>query len=101
MCSRLVTVCVFILVLLLKVEVENDCTEISPNQEVKVMVKTVPSYCGLTWTGNYKAPGKNMYMFAQLWKCTLRLTLLLTGNKVSEAVMHSWHKVIEECYVNH
>lgn len=41
----------------LQVEVENDCTEISPNQEVKVMVKTVPSYCGLTWTGNYKAPG--------------------------------------------
>ncbi|XP_008280058.1 putative interleukin-17 receptor E-like [Stegastes partitus] len=41
----------------LQVEVENDCTDISPNQQVQVTVKTVPSYCGLTWTGTYKAPG--------------------------------------------
>ncbi|CAJ1055067.1 putative interleukin-17 receptor E-like isoform X2 [Xyrichtys novacula] len=40
----------------LKVEVENDCAEISPSQHVKITVKTVPSYCGITWTGTYKAP---------------------------------------------
>ncbi|XP_040005960.1 putative interleukin-17 receptor E-like isoform X2 [Xiphias gladius] len=40
----------------LQVEVENDCTDVSPNQQVQVMVKTVPSYCGITWTGTYDAP---------------------------------------------
>ncbi|XP_019947745.2 interleukin-17 receptor E-like protein [Paralichthys olivaceus] len=40
----------------LQVEVENDCTVVSPNQKVQVMVKTVPSYCGITWTGTYNAP---------------------------------------------
>ncbi|XP_026217591.1 putative interleukin-17 receptor E-like isoform X2 [Anabas testudineus] len=40
----------------LQVEVENDCTDVSPNQQVQVMVKTVPNYCGITWTGAYDAP---------------------------------------------
>ncbi|XP_070848365.1 interleukin-17 receptor E-like protein isoform X1 [Chaetodon trifascialis] len=40
----------------LQVEVENDCTVVSPSQQVKVTVKTVPSYCGITWTGTYEAP---------------------------------------------
>ncbi|XP_070785280.1 interleukin-17 receptor E-like protein [Enoplosus armatus] len=40
----------------LQVEVENDCTDISPSQQVQVTVKTVPSYCGITWTGTYEAP---------------------------------------------
>ncbi|XP_034382669.1 putative interleukin-17 receptor E-like isoform X2 [Cyclopterus lumpus] len=40
----------------LQVEVENDCTDISPGQRVHVTVKTVPSYCGVTWTGSYGAP---------------------------------------------
>lgn len=40
----------------LQVEVENDCTVVFPSQHVKVTVKTVPSYCGVTWTGSYKAP---------------------------------------------
>lgn len=41
----------------LQVEVENDCTNISPNQQVQMLVKTLPSYCGITWTGTYNAPG--------------------------------------------
>lgn len=41
----------------LQVEVENDCTDISPNQRVQVTVKTVPSHCGVTWTRTYDAPG--------------------------------------------
>ncbi|XP_034434294.1 putative interleukin-17 receptor E-like [Hippoglossus hippoglossus] len=40
----------------LQVEVENDCTSVSPNQRVQVVVKTLPSYCGITWTGTYNAP---------------------------------------------
>ncbi|XP_037317341.2 putative interleukin-17 receptor E-like [Pungitius pungitius] len=40
----------------LKVEVENDCTDISPRQRVQVTVETVPSYCDVTWTGTYEAP---------------------------------------------
>uniref|UniRef100_A0A3Q3LEC7 Interleukin 17 receptor E-like n=1 Tax=Mastacembelus armatus TaxID=205130 RepID=A0A3Q3LEC7_9TELE len=39
-----------------QVEIENDCTEVSPNQHVQVMVKTLPTFCGLTWTGTYNAP---------------------------------------------
>ncbi|KAI3366439.1 hypothetical protein L3Q82_000581 [Scortum barcoo] len=38
------------------VVVENDCTEISPSQKVQITVKTVPSYCGVTWKGTYEAP---------------------------------------------
>lgn len=40
----------------LQVEVENDCTDIYVGQQVKVTVKTVPSYCGITWTSTYEAP---------------------------------------------
>lgn len=43
----------------LKVEVENDCTNVAPGQQVAVTLKTVPSYCGITWKGTYEAPGKN------------------------------------------
>ncbi|XP_059182159.1 putative interleukin-17 receptor E-like [Centropristis striata] len=43
----------------LQVEVMNDCTDISQSQHVQVTVKTVPSYCGVTWTGTYDAPGCN------------------------------------------
>ncbi|XP_047431405.1 putative interleukin-17 receptor E-like [Mugil cephalus] len=39
-----------------QVEVDNNCTEVSPNQQVLITVKTVPSYCGITWTGTYHAP---------------------------------------------
>ncbi|XP_030295872.1 putative interleukin-17 receptor E-like [Sparus aurata] len=40
-----------------QVELENDCTDLSPGQQVRVTVKTVPSYCGITWTTTYEAPG--------------------------------------------
>lgn len=40
----------------LQVEVDNDCTDVSPSQRVQVTVKTVPSYCGVAWTGTYDAP---------------------------------------------
>lgn len=51
-------------VLFLKVDVENNCTLVSPNQQVLVTVKTVPSYCGITWTGTYHTPGKSTCIFA-------------------------------------
>ncbi len=51
--------CVFLFALFSKVVVENDCTVISPSQKVQVTVKTVPNYCGITWTGTYEAPSKN------------------------------------------
>ncbi|XP_044042331.1 putative interleukin-17 receptor E-like [Siniperca chuatsi] len=40
----------------LQLDVENDCTDISPSQQVQITVKTVPSYCGITWTSTYEAP---------------------------------------------
>ncbi|XP_054911627.1 putative interleukin-17 receptor E-like [Poeciliopsis prolifica] len=40
----------------LLVTVENDYTEVSPNQHLQVIVKTVPSYCGITWVSNYRTP---------------------------------------------
>ncbi|XP_041637027.1 putative interleukin-17 receptor E-like [Cheilinus undulatus] len=43
----------------LQVEVENDCTEVSLSQHVKVTVKTMPSFCGISWTGAYRAPECN------------------------------------------
>lgn len=43
----------------LQVEIESNCTEVSPNQQVQVMLKTIPSYCGITWTGSYRTPGCN------------------------------------------
>lgn len=41
----------------LQVEVENDCTQVFPSQQVQVTVRTLPDYCGLTWTSTYQAPG--------------------------------------------
>lgn len=43
----------------LQVEVENDCTEVSLSQHVRVTVKTMPSFCGISWTGAYRAPECN------------------------------------------
>ncbi|XP_062238783.1 putative interleukin-17 receptor E-like [Platichthys flesus] len=40
----------------MQVDVENDCTSVSPDQRVQVVVKTLPSFCGITWTGTYTAP---------------------------------------------
>ncbi|XP_074554661.1 interleukin-17 receptor E-like protein [Halichoeres trimaculatus] len=39
-----------------QVEVENNCVEISAGQHVRVTIKTMPSYCGITWTGTHAAP---------------------------------------------
>ncbi|KAK2858837.1 hypothetical protein Q5P01_003457 [Channa striata] len=39
-----------------QVHVENDCTDISPNQQVHITMKTVPNYCDITWKGTYDAP---------------------------------------------
>ncbi|XP_078138346.1 interleukin-17 receptor E-like protein [Centroberyx gerrardi] len=39
-----------------QVEVENDCFDISPGQDVQVTLKTVPSYCSVAWTSTYRAP---------------------------------------------
>ncbi|KAE8281482.1 hypothetical protein D5F01_LYC20469 [Larimichthys crocea] len=39
-----------------QVEVENDCADISVSQRSQVIVKTVPNYCGVTWTDTYQAP---------------------------------------------
>ncbi|XP_028256672.1 putative interleukin-17 receptor E-like [Parambassis ranga] len=40
-----------------QVEVETDCIDVSPNQQVQVTVKTMPSYCGISWAGTYHTPG--------------------------------------------
>ncbi|KAM6895693.1 interleukin-17 receptor E-like protein [Xenentodon cancila] len=40
-----------------QVVVENDCTEVYPNQQVQVTMTTVPSYCGITWIDTYHTPG--------------------------------------------
>ncbi|XP_028306040.1 putative interleukin-17 receptor E-like isoform X2 [Gouania willdenowi] len=39
------------------VKVTNDCSEVVPNQQVYVTVKTMPSYCGVTFTDTYYTPG--------------------------------------------
>eukprot|EP00066_Takifugu_rubripes_P022503 XP_011611769.1 PREDICTED: putative interleukin-17 receptor E-like [Takifugu rubripes] len=41
----------------MQVKVWNDCTQVSPGQCLEIKVRTVPSYCGVTWTGAYVAPG--------------------------------------------
>uniref|UniRef100_A0A3P9JXF9 Interleukin-17 receptor C/E N-terminal domain-containing protein n=1 Tax=Oryzias latipes TaxID=8090 RepID=A0A3P9JXF9_ORYLA len=41
----------------LLVRVDNDCTEISPSQQVQVTIKTIPDYCGTQWTSNYHPLG--------------------------------------------
>uniref|UniRef100_A0A3Q4N9I3 Interleukin-17 receptor C/E N-terminal domain-containing protein n=1 Tax=Neolamprologus brichardi TaxID=32507 RepID=A0A3Q4N9I3_NEOBR len=55
---RHVTACVLLPASFLQVEIENNCTEVSPNQQVQVTVTTVPSYCGMTWTSTYHTPGR-------------------------------------------
>ncbi|XP_062300203.1 putative interleukin-17 receptor E-like [Scomber scombrus] len=42
-----------------QVEVEDDCTDIAPNQQVQIILKTFPDYCDITWTGTYDAPKCN------------------------------------------
>uniref|UniRef100_A0A8C6KF63 Interleukin-17 receptor C/E N-terminal domain-containing protein n=1 Tax=Nothobranchius furzeri TaxID=105023 RepID=A0A8C6KF63_NOTFU len=37
-------------------DVENDCTEVSPNQQLQVTVKTIPDYCNISWTTTYLTP---------------------------------------------
>ncbi|XP_041832864.1 putative interleukin-17 receptor E-like [Melanotaenia boesemani] len=39
------------------VTVENDCTEVAPNQRMQITVRTIPSYCGITMAGTYNTPG--------------------------------------------
>ncbi|KAF6719655.1 putative interleukin-17 receptor E-like [Oryzias melastigma] len=41
----------------LQVTVDNDCTEVSPSQQVHITVKTIPEYCGIMWASNYHTPG--------------------------------------------
>uniref|UniRef100_A0A1A8C373 Interleukin 17 receptor E n=1 Tax=Nothobranchius kadleci TaxID=1051664 RepID=A0A1A8C373_NOTKA len=41
------------------VTVENDCTEVSPNQQLQVTVKTIPDYCNISWTTTYLTPECN------------------------------------------
>ncbi|XP_054656240.1 putative interleukin-17 receptor E-like isoform X2 [Dunckerocampus dactyliophorus] len=40
----------------MQVELEDNCTDVYPQQQVKVTLTTVPSYCGITQSGNYVAP---------------------------------------------
>lgn len=40
----------------LEVEVVNNCTIVSPSQQMRVTVETVPRYCGVTRTDSYQAP---------------------------------------------
>ncbi|XP_069013077.1 interleukin-17 receptor E-like protein isoform X2 [Embiotoca jacksoni] len=40
----------------LQVEIENDCTAISPSQQVQVTVKTVANYCGVILASTYHTP---------------------------------------------
>ncbi|KAK6315033.1 hypothetical protein J4Q44_G00145620 [Coregonus suidteri] len=39
-----------------QVEVQNDCSEVWPGQDVHITLKTNPSYCGVTWTSTYHVP---------------------------------------------
>ncbi|KAM9846042.1 interleukin-17 receptor E-like protein isoform 2-T2 [Aulostomus maculatus] len=41
----------------LQVQVENDCSSVSPKQQVQVTIKSFPNYCGVMWSGTYDAPG--------------------------------------------
>ncbi|XP_077356114.1 interleukin-17 receptor E-like protein [Festucalex cinctus] len=40
----------------MQVQLENDCVAVSPRQQVRVTVTTLPSYCGITRSGTYVAP---------------------------------------------
>lgn len=39
-----------------RVEVENDCAVVSPDQRVRVTVATVPNYCGVGFSGAHEVP---------------------------------------------
>ncbi|XP_077399651.1 interleukin-17 receptor E-like protein isoform X2 [Vanacampus margaritifer] len=40
----------------MQVELESDCVDVHPRQQVRVTVTTLPSYCGITRSGTYVAP---------------------------------------------
>ncbi|KAI1888442.1 hypothetical protein AGOR_G00185180 [Albula goreensis] len=40
-----------------QVEVQDDCVEVAPNQNVNVMLKTHPEYCDITWSQVYRVQG--------------------------------------------
>ncbi|KAG7454700.1 hypothetical protein MATL_G00262540 [Megalops atlanticus] len=40
-----------------QVEVQNNCFNVSPGQDVHVTVKTVPNYCNVTWSQRYRVQG--------------------------------------------
>ncbi|KAG9345891.1 hypothetical protein JZ751_009047 [Albula glossodonta] len=40
-----------------RVEVQDDCVEVAPNQNVNVMLKTHPEYCDITWSQMYRVQG--------------------------------------------
>ncbi|KAM4614606.1 interleukin-17 receptor E-like protein [Polymixia lowei] len=42
-----------------QVKVESDCFDVFPGQEVRVTLKTLPYYCGITWTSTYQVPACN------------------------------------------
>lgn len=72
---RHMSACVFVFhPLCLQVEVETDCIDVSPNQQVQVTMKTVPSYCGISWASTYHTPGKS--------KCMIKHTHTLSGGIV-------------------
>ncbi|KAJ8381668.1 hypothetical protein SKAU_G00024460 [Synaphobranchus kaupii] len=39
------------------VQVQDDCFEVSPNQNVHVMLRTFPNYCDMTWSQVYRVQG--------------------------------------------
>ncbi|XP_061524505.1 uncharacterized protein il17rel isoform X1 [Phycodurus eques] len=41
----------------MEVEVENDCVDVYPRQQPRVTVTTFPSYCGISRSSTYMAPG--------------------------------------------
>ncbi|KAG7258239.1 hypothetical protein CRUP_035973 [Coryphaenoides rupestris] len=38
------------------VQVDSECEEIAPGQEVRVKVQTLPELCGVRWTGTFQGP---------------------------------------------
>uniref|UniRef100_H3C3Z3 Interleukin-17 receptor C/E N-terminal domain-containing protein n=1 Tax=Tetraodon nigroviridis TaxID=99883 RepID=H3C3Z3_TETNG len=45
----------------MQVYVMDDCTQVSPSQYFEIKVQTVPSYCGVVWTGAYVAPAGRLF----------------------------------------
>ncbi|KAM6986275.1 interleukin-17 receptor E-like protein [Aplochiton taeniatus] len=39
-----------------RVEIQSDCFDVGPGQDIHVILKSVPSYCGVTWTNTYHVP---------------------------------------------